>query len=584
MDEQNAIQKRRIILPNFSERILSFLTFAIYIITMLIFEIGYCNASNMVNIVNRNFNEITYNFSLCRLIMYIVILILVGTFRKRFVNDAIETLEINKYKKIFTYLYLFLGVLTIIVASIIVAKFPLLSRGMSIGMMAVLVGAIVAIYISNNILKNVIIITLNLGMIFSISTNFNHAIDEKKHFMTAFNIAFGNFDYVENPITDSGIEQLPQISKFSTINQFLEKKYEPNITNEVNKEDIPSTPAEYNCLGYLPAALGIFIGKTLGGSIIDIYIMGRIFNLVFYTFLITIALKLIPYKKNIFAVIFLMPMALILAATYSNDGYCIGTVAIFIAYCLKLKYEKETINIKDFGILIGLFLLMLTAKSMAYILVGCIALMLPIKATLKKNKKYLPIITIVSIISVIILILGVITVKNTHIKEDARAAGNISVSGQINSILHNPVLDIRVAANHIKNTFLNMNWYKMLHDDKFFTENCQVVLIPLMLFMLYVAITEDDYNFKISNKVVMIVTFLFVYGMTSLVLYLSFSPVGSLNIGGYQTRYIIPILPLLLFCLSSNNIIVKNKENRNFNITIISGIFVMLGIMQSILV
>ena len=207
---------------------------------------------------------------------------------------------------------------------------------------------------------------------------------------------------------------------------------------------------------------------------------------------------------------------------------------------------------------------MLTAKSMAYILVGCIALMLPIKATLKKNKKYLPIITIVSIISVIILILGVITVKNTHIKEDARAAGNISVSGQINSILHNPVLDIKVAANHIKNTFLNMNWYKMLHDDKFFTENCQVVLIPLMLFMLYVAITEDDYNFKISNKVVMILTFLFVYGMTSLVLYLSFSPVGSLNIGGYQTRYIIPILPLLLFCLSSNNIIVKNKENRNF--------------------
>ena len=235
MDEQNAIQKRRIILPNFSERILSFLTFAIYIITMLIFEIGYCNASNIVNIVNRNFNEITYNFSLCRLIMYIVILILVGVFRKRFVNDTIETLEKNKYKKIFTYLYLFLGVLTIIVASIIVAKFPLLYRGMSIGMMAVLMGAIVAIYISNNILKNVIIITLNLGMIFSISTNFNHAIDEKKHFMTAFNIAFGNFDYVENPITDSGIEQLPQISKFSTINPFLEKKYEPNITNEVNK-------------------------------------------------------------------------------------------------------------------------------------------------------------------------------------------------------------------------------------------------------------------------------------------------------------------------------------------------------------
>lgn len=584
MDEQNSIQKRKYRLPNFNEKAINILTFAIYIIAMIIFELCYCNASNMPMIVSGNFQKITYNFSLCRLIMYVTIISFIGIFRKKFIEESIETFRKNRYKKIFTYIYLLVGILIIITASIVIAKFPLLSRGMSIGMIAVLMGAIVMMYISNNVLKNFILIAINLGMVYSISTNFNHAIDEKKHFMTAFNIAYGNFNYASNPITDTSIEQLPQLSKFTTINPFLEKKYEPNITQDVNKSDIPSTPADYNCLGYIFAALGIFIGKTLGGSIIDIYIMGRLFNLIFYTFLITIALKLIPYKKNIFVVIFLMPMALILAATYSNDGYCIGTVAMFIAYCLKLKHEKETINIKDFGILIGLFLLMLTAKSMAYILVGCIALMLPIKATLKKNKKYLPIITIVSIISVIILILGVITVKNTHIKEDTRAAGDISVSGQINSILHNPVLDIKVAANHIKNTFLNMNWYKMLHDDKFFTENCQVVLIPLMLFMLYVAITEDDYNFKISNKVVMILTFLFVYGMTSLVLYLSFSPVGSLNIGGYQTRYIIPILPLLLFCLSSNNIIVKNKENRNFNITIVSGIFVMLGIMQSILV
>lgn len=584
MDEQNAIQKRKKGLPNFNEKAINILTFAIYIIAMLVFELCYCNSSNMPMIVTANFEKITYNFSLCRLIMYVVIISCIGIFRKKFIEESIETFKKNKYKKIFTYIYLMVGSLTMLIACAIIIKFPLLSRGMSIGMIAVLMGAIVMIYISNNVLKNVILIAINLGMVYSISTNFNHAIDEKKHFMTAFNIAFGNFDYVDNPITDPNIEQLPQLSKFSTVDPFLEKKYEPNITHEVNKADIPSTPAEYNCLGYIIAALGIFIGKTLGGSIIDIYIMGRLFNLIFYTFLITIALKLIPYKKNIFAVIFLMPMALVLAATYSIDGYCIGTVAIFIAYCLKLKHEKETINLKEFCILVGLFLVMLTAKSMAYILVGCIALMLPIKATLKKNKKYLPIITIVSIISVIVLILGVIAVKNTHIKEDTRASGDISVSGQINSILHNPILDIKVAANHIKNTFLNMNWYKMLHDDKFFTENCQVVLIPLMLFILYVALTEDDYNFKISNKVIMILTFLFVYGMTSLVLYLSFSPVGSLNIGGYQTRYIIPILPLLLFCLSSNNIIVKNKENRNFNITIISGIFVMLGIMQSILV
>ena len=86
------------------------------------------------------------------------------------------------------------------------------------------------------------------------------------------------------------------------------------------------------------------------------------------------------------------------------------------------------------------------------------------------------------------------------------------------------------------------------------------------------------------NGLILLATFFGAYLTGSLMLYISFTKVGKLSINGYQPRYMFPILPLLLFCLSSNNIIVKNKENRNFNITIVSGIFVMLGIMQSILV
>ena len=162
MDEQNSIQKRKYRLPNFNEKAINILTFAIYIIAMIIFELCYCNASNMPMIVSGNFQKITYNFSLCRLIMYVTIISFIGIFRKKFIEESIETFRKNRYKKIFTYIYLLVGILIIITASIVIAKFPLLSRGMSIGMMAVLMGAIVAIYISNNILKNVIIITLLL--------------------------------------------------------------------------------------------------------------------------------------------------------------------------------------------------------------------------------------------------------------------------------------------------------------------------------------------------------------------------------------------------------------------------------------
>lgn len=558
-------KKRKIL--KFNKKTIDILTFLLYMLAMVIFEIGYCYAQ----------------FSLCRVVMYAIFMIIIYFTKNKFTDDAIKSLE-NKHKKILIKLYFILGTITLIIATIIIIINPLLSRGISIGMISILMGGVFIIYVSNNIIKNIIVTAFSIGLVFTITTEFNHPIDEKKHFMSAFNIAFGNLDYVENPITDSAIEALPQLSKFTTIDEFIGKKYEPNITNEVNMQDIPSTPANYNFITYLFPATGIWIAKTIGGSIIDLYILGRIFNLILYTILICTAIKLIPYKKNILAVIFLMPMSMILAASYSIDGFCIGMVAIFIAYCLKIKKEKETISLRDFFILLGIFFLTLLAKSMAYVLVGFLIFTLPIKATLKKNKKYIPIMITIAIIAIVLLTFIIIKVKETHVTADFRGGSNISVSGQLMHMLQNPIFDIQLMLNHINNTLLNFHWYTMLHDSKFFTEYTQCVLIPLLLFILYVSLTEDDYHFKIKDKVIMILSFLLVYGMTSMVLYLTFTEVGSLSIGGYQTRYILPILPLILFCLSNKNIMIKNKQNRNFNIATISGIFIMLGLMQCILV
>ena len=447
-----------------------------------------------------------------------------------------------------------------------------------------LMGSVFVIYVSNNHIKNIILTVMTIGMVFTITTKFNHAVDEKRHFMSALNLSYFNFDYAENPITDLEIEKLPQLSKFSTIDEFLEDDYTPQVSEEVNKADVPSLPAEYNFLMYTAPAIGIFIAKTLGGSIIDLYIMGRIFNLILYGILISIATKLLPYKKNVFMIIFLMPMSLLLAASYSIDGVCIGVVSIFIAYCLKLKKEKDVISLKDFLILAGLFIILLLAKSMSYLMVGVMVFMLPIIPTLKKNKKYLPIIITVFLIACIILGTLVIYVKNTRIISDTRANGNVSVSEQLENLLHNPIFDIRLLILHIRNTLFNFNWLTMLNDQVFFTHNATYVMLPLLLFLLYVALTEDDYNFKVKDKIVMILSFLLTFFMTSMVLYLSFTPVGKLSIDGYQTRYILPILSLLLFCVSNNKVKTIKSKNRNMNISIISSAFIMIDIALSILV
>ena len=67
-------------------------------------------------------------------------------------------------------------------------------------------------------------------------------------------------------------------------------------------------------------------------------------------------------------------------------------------------------------------------------------------------------------------------------------------------------------------------------------------------------------------------------------IYITITEVGSLHIGGYQARYIMPILPLALMCVSSERLKSKENKNRNMNIAITSGIFIFIGILQAIVV
>lgn len=556
-------------------------TILIYLLMICIFEIGYCNSNFFINqLVNKT--TISYNFSLVRIIFYLLTFIIYIIVKDKFIEEAMKVAN-NEYKRFFIYISIVISILIFVFYTIVVIHNPYLIRSMTIGMMTVLMFTIFIIYVSNHVIKNLILVMATFGILFCITTRFNHALDEKKHFMTAFNIANFNLDYEKSPITDEQIEALPQLTKFVNIDAFLEGKYEPKITEEVNIEDVPSTPTNYPFFSYLFSAFGIWCAKTIGGSIIDIYIIGRIFNLLLYGILITIAVKLLPFKKNILAIICCMPMLLLLAASYSIDGFCVGVVFIFIAYCMKIYKQCNTISWKQCIILTILFIIMLTAKSMAYMFVCIIVLMLPILKTLKENKKLLPIIITIAILLLIAMIWTGLYIKNTKLNADTRG-GNTNVAEQLNILLKHPKHDIKLAMNQLKDTILSFQWYTMLHQNVFFTADSPCMMFIMMLFILYISITEDDENFKIKDKIIMIISFFAVVAMTSMALYLTFTEIGSLHVAGYQTRYIFPILPLILFPISSDKIKVKKSENRRMNIAIISGIFLFIGMIQSIIV
>ena len=105
--------------------------------------------------------------------------------------------------------------------------------------------------------------------------------------------------------------------------------------------------------------------------------MGELFSLLFYVFVCYHALKIMPIRKEIFAVVMLLPMSMQQAASINYDSVVLPLCFYLTAYIFKLKYQEE-INLKHFVKLIFIWLLASYVK-MPYCLLILLVLFLPLQ-------------------------------------------------------------------------------------------------------------------------------------------------------------------------------------------------------------
>jgi len=531
-----------------------------YLIKSKLSEKAYKNILFFITIILYLINIGIYEFVICRsisvfrIVMYILFITLYIVFYKRLAEATRKTFE-GKAKKIIIGVYIFIS---IIIGIYMCLKWISIYK-IALTIITLIMGLICIIYLSKDYVKNVLVTIFTVGIVFSTTTDFFHPLDEKRHFITSLNVSIGNFDYENNPKTDKTFNEIDFFTDIDNFVPLFQKKYEEKIIDAKDIEDMNSLPTDYNPVIYVPGAIGISIAKLLGGSLADIFIAGRIFNLIAYAIMLMIVFKLLPFKKKIFYVIYMLPMMIMLCGSYSADVSCIGLVGIFIAYCLNL-YEKKVEEIKLKQILIGiiLFAVSLLAKNFAYIGIGFLVFMLPLWKIIKNNKKQMPIVVIIIIVALVLL--GIKIFGGSPIAANDPRGGQTSMQAQIEFLKSNPINILKVGFNHIMNTLLDFDWYAYLNQNVFFNQYYRNIFILQFVFILYVAITDDSKSFKVKDKIIMLITFLLVFASTSLILYLTFTEVGGSTVSGYQTRYIVPILPLLLMVINKKK---ENKEKEN---------------------
>lgn len=163
--------------------------------------------------------------------------------------------------------------------------------------------------------------------------------------------------------------------------QLLERTLEKDENKELIAVSYVDTTNLVPGVFFLPAAVGISIGRILYMPAMLTFQLGRICNLIIFVLLVWYAVRIIPFGKNLFGMLGLLPIAIQQAASASYDAMINGIIFLFVAMCFKME-DRQSWNKRNLLILCLLAVMIVSVKGGVYFPV-LFLLCMPFK---RKNK------------------------------------------------------------------------------------------------------------------------------------------------------------------------------------------------------
>lgn len=114
-----------------------------------------------------------------------------------------------------------------------------------------------------------------------------------------------------------------------------------------SREEMLPQGVSITLIKHFSATLGILLGILIGIPTYWVLQLGELFALLFYAIVCYYALKLMPIKKEVLAVVMLFPMALQQAASLNYDAVLIPLCFFFVAYIFHLRYSNDRVGIRQ---------------------------------------------------------------------------------------------------------------------------------------------------------------------------------------------------------------------------------------------
>lgn len=395
--------------------------------------------------------------------------------------------------------------------------------------------------------------------------------DEDRHFVHSYYIAKGYFlaeqgDNKIGGVIPVNVVQVPQMFqgiRFSETTKISKSKLaelEDIPLNPDNKQFFHDQLYSYNIVGYIPNAIGIFLGQVINSNPVWLNWWGRIGGLAFYIVIIFFAIKFAPVFKNVLMLYALTPMPLYQGASVTYDILSISLTFLFLALVLKYAFDSESFITWKELLFIALILIVQRFAKDGYPLIPFLLFVIP-ASKFKINLKSIYIYLIMFLFCIILYFLPnytwgqIIAAQGYHLEQSVALHKDLlkNQAMNIDFQMENPG---RVVSNIIGNIDnFRQEWtggtigrfgysYTLLPNWFFFVHG---------LILLTVAFLESKKEIVVRfwQK-----SIFFVVGIGSVlgIIVMSYfiSPVGANMIFGLQGRYLIQAIPIILFLVYNN--------------------------------
>lgn len=324
-------------------------------------------------------------------------------------------------------------------------------------------------------------------------------------------------------------------------------------------------------LTYFPAALGIVAGRHLGLSAPGIILMGRLFSFLVVLLLLFYAVRRIPFGKELFFTIAMLPTMLQESATINADGIDIAlSFALTAAVLSRLYGEKDKERFVDYTILIVTALVLSRCKFGALLPFGLLPLVFFFRF-LKKRKEGLSSLsqrerieeTILGIGGLVLPLICIIAGFLPLFSFTVNAYGGTIWTNhyQVSDLLRDPAGTAFLLGSTVYEKLdfyffslggTSLGWMNILLP--------QFLILLGLFFVLLSSLPEKSEHGRMQGKekawffVIALLTAAFAAGG----MLIGWTEKGASSIEGVQGRYFLPALPLFLLALQNARISIED--------------------------